>query len=182
MSTIVTGQVIVDQHPELSYESPSVHLFPTNFAISRPYGDTSPYGAIFRFELFNSGVLEQWLYDVHKQPEYRLSCQGSHLGSVDCLRGYAAVESDNSGHSTFLIRSMDMVVNLSRTSVHFQIDGEFGQSLPYSKPLYKELSTFSIVFTIEDDEMLDVCRDRGQRLLDYRNRFVFGNENSEPSG
>ncbi|MEI8573380.1 hypothetical protein JWZ98_21500 [Methylomonas sp. EFPC1] len=182
MSTDVTGQVTIDQHPELSYESPSVHLSPTSFAISRPAGDTSSYGGIFDFSIFNVNVLERWLYEVRRQPIFRLSCKGDRLGSMDCLRGYAAAADTDSGHSTFLICSIDMVLNLSRTSVHFQIDGEFGQSLPYTKPLYKELSTFSIVFTIEDDEMLNVCRDRGQRLLDYRNRFVFGGKNAEPSG
>jgi len=182
VSTDVTGQVTIDQHPELSYESPSVHLSPTSFAISRPAGDTSSYGGIFDFSIFNVNVLERWLYEVRRQPIFRLSCKGDRLGSMDCLRGYAAAADTDSGHSTFLICSIDMVLNLSRTSVHFQIDGEFGQSLPYTKPLYKELSTFSIVFTIEDDEMLNVCRDRGQRLLDYRNRFVFGGKNAEPSG
>jgi hypothetical protein len=182
VSTDITGQVTIDQHPELSYESPSVHLFPASFAISRPNNDTSPYGGIFDFTIFNVNVLERWLYDVRRQPVFHLSCKGDRLGSMDCLRGYAAASGDDTGHSTFLICSMDMVLNLSRTSVHFQIDGEFGHSLPYSKPLYKELSTFSIAFTIEDEEMLDVCRDHGQRLLDYRNRFVFGGENAEPSG
>lgn len=180
MSISVAGHIVINQHPELSYETPSVYLSPKCLSISRPAGDTSPYGAIFEFLIFNENMLESWLYNARGAQSFHLSCKGNNLGSMDCLRGYAAVADENSGHSTFLIASMDMTLKFSWSSVYFQLVGEFGQSLPLTKPLYKELPPFSLVFTIKDDEMLSVCRDRGQRILDYRNNFVFGAENSSP--
>lgn len=174
MAEIIPGYVKVEGRQELSYSNPSVLLSPQYLWVSLSCTQTTSNGGDFEFSIFNAVILQSWLYYTRGIKFFSIDVKGSHLGIMKSVRGYVAVDA---GESAFSIESLQLKLKVDHDLFDFQIEGMFGQPLEWTNPNRNAPAAFIIHFTINDEQMRVVCKEWGERLVDYRNRFSLGSQN-----